>query len=119
MSKAAAKKPEELFEDIRLFMAEKLALLDVTPLTSLEGMDGKVLEICKAIESMPMDDAKKYKEELEGLQKQLTVLGECLLAERDAIQAQLQGLGMQKKAHAAYKTTDVIGGPQRPDGNEP
>lgn len=102
--------PEKLFEDLRAFMKEKLALLADDPTTSLAGLDSNIQALCDAIMTLPVAESRKYAAELDKLQEQLSHLSAFLTAEKDAVRGQLENMSTQKKAHSAYKTADAMDG---------
>jgi hypothetical protein len=80
---------------------------------NMQPVQESVRVYCEALAELPRSVLTAHKADLEEMTLQLNALSETLVAEREGIRAQLDGLGKLRKANIAYQTSDSIGGVTR------
>jgi hypothetical protein len=75
----------------------------------ITGVEKAVRVYCEALAAMPIDEGRLHAGELELLMKEITALGDELVASREKVRIQLESLGKMKQANVAYQKSDKIG----------
>lgn len=101
---------EVLFKNIAEFIAQSQMLLREGAIVELSGLDEKVAKLCKEALALSDDDRTKYADLLSELLNSLTVLGEDMRRQQEAIVNEIRFLGSHKKANVAYKSADATDG---------
>lgn len=110
-----ARKPEELFREILLFIEESNATLNAGGDVSLPGLETKVAELCRQVQALTPSQAQTHKARLELLFKELSALEARMRASYNELKGQIENLGMRQKAAVAYSTIEAISKPKKSD----
>ena len=109
--------PDYLINKIRAFMEDCRKLLEEGNEVSVVGLDDQVKELCDVLNAMPVREGDKFEPKLQTLIDELDALGNALMAQRDAIRAELAGLNQQQKAATAYQKAATHHPLKPEDGN--
>lgn len=110
----AKETPEQLLERLTVFIETTRDHVAEGGEADLEGLDGKIQELCDAVLDMPKAEALIFQEKLVFLVAQLTALKDNLEAVQDDIRQQLSSLDLRHKAVKAYKNTEAAESNQPP-----
>ena len=100
--------PQTLIDTIEEYIRASSRSITAGEMVEMDGLEVKVAELCAVIDKLPKPEGQIYYKKLEGLVVQLSELGMELKRGRDAVQEELKGLDMRRKASIAYGTTNVI-----------
>ena len=100
---------QELFDNIAKFVEDTRNLLSQGKTVEVAGLDQQVQGLCTKVLELSPGECEKYADLLQELLNQLTVLGEDLTIQKEAIAHEIRYLSSHKKASAAYKTADAKG----------
>lgn len=101
---------QDLFKHIETFVVDSRILLGQGASVELAGLDEKVQVLCNQVLQLSQDDRVEYAELLQKLLEELTLLGEDMLKQKDAIANEIRYLSSHKKASVAYKVADATDG---------
>lgn len=101
---------QDLFKNIELFVADSRALLGQGATVELAGLDEQVQNLCNQVLKLSQDDRLEYADLLQKLLGELTLLGEDMLKQKDAVANEIRYLSSHKKASVAYKVADATEG---------
>ena len=93
---------EVLFHDIMDYVKQADAMVTARDTVSLAGLDTSIAALCKRIEGMELDAAKKYAGELETLMESIENLQAKMMALQGEVATTIKSLGKQKRASNAY-----------------
>jgi hypothetical protein len=100
-------KADMLFKDIAQFVKESRALLEAGAIMELGGLDQRVNMLCEQVLSLSQEERLLHADRLQTLLKELSELGEALVAQRDKLGGEAVQLAQQKKANTAYRTAEA------------
>lgn len=102
--------PETLFDDVEDFIQEGRRMLQEGALMELGGLEERVRTLCESVMQMSQEQRAQYADRMSALLADLTTFGNQLVAQRDAISAEMRQVSQHKKAHVAYRTVHGDGG---------
>ncbi len=79
-------------------------------IVDIAAVEGGVRAYCEAIASLPKEQGKLHKDDLNELMSVITKLGEELVVAREATKQELASLERLRKANVAYNSSDTRGG---------
>ena len=74
----------------------------------LSGLDEQIEKVTQQLMRLPPEEALGARERLQTLLDQMQSLGQNLHTQQAALRKQINGLNLQKKAHLAYRKTDIM-----------
>lgn len=100
----------ERFTSIRGLLDDAMQRVKNGDLVSLEGLDGRIQDLCKAVMALPEETARRQVPEFETLWNELHNLQHVILETRSQVVSEYQALNNVRRAHVAYKTSDARDG---------
>lgn len=108
----------ELFDGVRDYIKDAHEIMERGEFIELDGLDGRVAELCEAIVSMPQDQAADYATELEALMGELNVLKDMFEQGKASLAEELSGVNQHKQAASAYNTSTIMAAKTKPKGED-
>lgn len=104
---------EKLFDEIEHFIAESHALLEQGAIMEMAGLDSQVKVLCDQVLALSQDDRVRHAKRLQKLLGDLTVLGNSMVAHRDAMAEEIRNLADHQKANVAYRVVEIGDKPKK------
>ena len=98
---------KNLLLDIQKFMDDSKSVLASGNNIDLAGLDNQIKNLCAMVDSLSSSEREKYEQPLNELLSQLTILGNDLTVQKEALEHEMRYLSSHKKANVAYKTADA------------
>lgn len=96
----------KLVDDARSSLDNCFSEVKQGNLTDLGEFENIMAQLCEAIAKLPVDEIRQFEKPMRDISVNLQELSVILQKRRDELKDQMQGLSLQKRAQAAYKTSE-------------
>jgi len=107
MSKSIELSPEILKQAVFELVAECRQRL-LAGEVNVSEVERGVRAYCEAVAHLPAEEGRLHAKDLESLMREVTALGDSLVAAHDVVRKELEALARLKQANVAYQKSDAI-----------
>lgn len=109
---------QQQFEEAQAFVSQARQQLKEGQLVDISALEGMIQQLCSAITELPKEQASEYAASLQVLIGEISTFENDMVQQRDAVKAELEGLGKVQHAHKAYKHSEALQPPGTPAPKE-